>query len=197
MFTSRAEYRILLRQDNADERLTPKSYSIGLADSTRNSILIQKMSLINEVLAFLRTYKVKQSNVNSYLDSIGSQQINFSISLYELLKRPNTSIFSLVKYLFSDDTNILNSVSNEVLEEAEIKIKYEGYINREIISVNKYNRLDSLKLPMDLDYNSISSLSTEARQKLSKIRPASIAQAKNISGVSPSDINVLLVLLGR
>ena len=201
MFTSRAEYRILLRQDNADERLTEKGYAIGLVNEERHATWNRKKENISSLIDYLRTTSVKTNEINGWLESIGSSALDHGCKLSDLLLRPEVTL----RDLSSAYTPLLQRINimeeswlrDETIEQAEIQIKYEGYIKRELLAADKLQRLDAIQLAEDFDYNSIQSLSTEARQKLTKIRPKSIGQAGRIPGVSPNDISVLLVLLGR
>lgn len=200
MFTSRAEYRILLRQDNADQRLTEKAYALGLASNERINTFRQKQSSVERLVELFRETSVKPDIINGMLEQNGSNPINHSDRLYNILLRPQVNISDLVEFspeakeLLSTLTPIMRE---EVLEETEISVKYSGYISREREIADKLNRLENIVLSDNFDYNAVQSLSTEARQKLTKIRPRTIGQASRIPGVSPSDINVLLVLLGR
>lgn len=198
MFTSRAEYRILLRQDDADMRLTPKGYAIGLADQYRYDLMISKKESIEKLLEFCRSFHVKLS-FNDSLSQIGSSTLKEGCKLISLLERPELS-FQILKDFIPELNDALESISNrreEIIEATEIRIKYAGYIERERIIADKISRLEKVRLPKDIDYNMLSQLTIEARQKLSRIRPVNIAQASRIPGVSPADINILLVLLGR
>lgn len=200
MFTSRAEYRILLRQDNADERLTPIGESIGLVTEHRAHLLREKMSRIDDFVKFLRETSYAPADINTYLESIGSSPVSQPGRLSEILARPGVNVEGLTGVC-----GVLNDYMNrqptdrlrEIVSSVEIAIKYRGYIDRERENAEKLHRLDRLKLPADCDYMSMTALSTEARQKLDRMRPTSIAQASRIPGVSPSDINVLLLMLGR
>ena len=202
MFTSRAEYRILLRQDNADERLTEKGYQLGLATRERYDLWKTKEESIEHFINILKTTPVKMQEVNGWLESIGSSPLDHGCKLADLLVRPEVTLEALqtvypsLKQTFCP-TNADPIILHEILEATEIRVKYEGYIKREKIAADKLQRLDSIQLAEDFDYNSLQSLSTEARQKLSKIKPRTIGQASRIPGVSPNDISVLLVLLGR
>jgi tRNA uridine 5-carboxymethylaminomethyl modification enzyme len=199
MFTARAEYRILLRQDNADERLTRKGYGIGTADRARVKRLEEKEALVKEMTGFLEEYSVTPEEINSYLRNISTTEISQKVKAITLALRPQVEIRELLKLI--GEAGTLRSVRSdrfeEIAESAEIKIKYEGYIQREKIIADKIQRLEALKVPADIEYNELLSISTEARQKLGKIRPVTIGQAGRISGVSPSDINILLLYLGR
>ncbi|MBR5469826.1 MAG: tRNA uridine-5-carboxymethylaminomethyl(34) synthesis enzyme MnmG [Paludibacteraceae bacterium] len=200
MFTSRAEYRILLRQDDADMRLTEKSFNIGLADKHRLDLLKSKQNKIEAIINFCKEYSVKATEVNAFLETKNTATLKQSVKLYDLVLRPQVTLFELadvipsIKQLFDD---IEENRKEEIIEAAEIKIKYSGYIDREKLIADKLQRLENISIENKFDYSTIQSLSTEARQKLTKINPKNIGQASRIPGVSPNDINVLLVLLGR
>jgi tRNA uridine 5-carboxymethylaminomethyl modification enzyme len=199
MFTSRAEYRILLRQDDADMRLTEKAYQLGLADANRHTLLLEKKEQIENLVSFARNYSVKAETVNSALEAFGTTPLRHGIKLIDLILRPQLTVENIAS-LVPDFRETLDKIPNrkkEIIEAAEILIKYEGYIAREKIIAEKINRLENVKIRGKFNYNTIQSLSTEAKQKLTKINPETIAQASRIPGVSPNDINVLLVLLGR
>lgn len=198
MFTSRAEYRILLRQDDADMRLTEKAYKIGLAKEDRYQAMCKKRDKIDRLISLCRETSVDYKLINQYFEKIDSAPLAHSTKLYDILLRPNTDLKSLILYNVSlHDFVEKEEMTEEELECAEIKIKYSGYIAREQQIAEKLRRLDYIRIPDSFNYNSLQSLSTEARQKLTKIRPATIGAASRIPGVSPNDINVLLVLLGR
>ncbi len=199
MFTSRAEFRILLRQDNADERLTEKGYSIGLVKEERWSHYKKKKEEISILRTFCEEQKVKATEINEYLITQNTNELKHSVKLNTLILRPQINILDLSKnYIpLKEVTDKIISIKDEVCQSVEIKIKYEGYIEREKTVADKIKRLENIKIHDDFEYNSLSSLSTEARQKLNKIRPNTIGRASRIPGVSPSDINVLLVYLGR
>jgi len=199
MFTSRAEYRILLRQDNADERLTELSSGIGLARKERIDMLNQKRELTAEVLDILRTYSVAPEQVNDYLAKSGTSSLKQKMKLIEIAKRPQVRLGDLVE-IIPDLKNAYEGCgrrADEIFEAAEIAIKYEGYITRERQMADKIKRLERIHLDENFDYDKLKSISTEARQKLARVRPKTIGQASRISGVSPSDISVLLVYMGR
>jgi len=200
MFTSRAEYRILLRQDNADIRLTPRSFNMGLASIERQNLLIEKRQKIDEILDFLSKFSIKPEFVNQLLSKKNTEPLKQGIKFKELILRPQISIFDFIEDI-TPFKRILKRIPenrfDEILEAVEILIKYSGYINREKIIADKLNRLDNLYIEDKFNYDKLNSLSTEARQKLNLIKPKTIGQASRIIGVSPSDINVLLVLLGR
>ena len=191
MFTSRAEYRILLRQDNADLRLTELSHSIGLASEDRYAAVCRKREQIDELTGICETKKVRADIVNEFLSSVGSTPLSDSRKLAELVARPELSLADLLKIV------PCGTFSPEVIEAVEIAFKYAGYIEREKQQAEKNNRLEYIKIPADFDFNAVQSLSIECRQKLMRYRPATIAQASRISGVSPADIAVLLVYFGR
>ena len=199
MFTSRAEYRILLRQDDADMRLTEKAHSLGLADSSRYELLKQKKEEIDRIVSFARNYPIKAETINSGLESFGTTPLRFGVKLIDLVLRPQLTIEKLASLVpsFQEQLDLIPNRKEEIIEAAEILMKYEGYIVREKIIAEKINRLENVKIRGKFDYNTIQSLSTEAKQKLTKIDPETIAQASRIPGISPNDINVLLVLLGR
>lgn len=195
MFTSRAEYRLLLRQDNADIRLTEKAYQLGLAKEDRLRRVETKISESQSLEEFLRETSLKPGIINPVLESIESSPVDQAYRAAQILTRPNMTLEKL------DEIDFIKEVStqynDEVREQAEINIKYKGYIEKEKENVAKLNRLENIKIPEDFDYTKLSSLSAEAKQKMSNVRPKTIAQAGRISGVSPADINVLLVYLGR
>ena len=199
MFTSRAEYRILLRQDNADARLTEKAYQLGLARRERYDIYCSKREQIERILDFSRNYSIKPALINDALEKLGTTPLQRGCKLLELVGRPQLTLENLAPHI-PELARTLDSFSErkeEVIEAAEIQIKYSGYIERERVIADKMQRLENIKIKGRFDYASLASLSTEARQKLTKIDPETLAQAQRIPGVSPSDINVLLVLLGR
>lgn len=199
MFTSRAEYRILLRQDDADARLTEKAYKLGLATEERYKWWIEKKEFIEQIIKFCNNTPVKPKDINSALEAIGTTPLHAGCKLADLISRPQISLKNLSE-ITPSLREILNTPQNrkeEIAEAAEIRMKYKGYIDREKIFAEKMHRLEDIKIKGRFDYNSMQSLSTEARQKLTKINPETLAQAGRIPGVSPSDINVLLVLLGR
>jgi len=199
MFTSRAEYRILLRQDNADMRLTEKAYNLGLADSHRYKLLREKRISINSLVDFFKEYSVKPAQLDKALIELGTTPLPHGCKLIDVLMRPQITINSLATFLpaLQQKLDIIIDRKEEIIEATEIIIKYGGYIKREQQIADKINRLENITIKGKFDYNSIQSLSTEARQKLTKINPETIAQASRIPGISPSDINILLVLLGR
>jgi len=200
MFTSRAEYRILLRQDNADLRLTQKAFEIGLATTERKNLLDTKLSQIENTIDFVKNLSVLPEQVNAFLESKNSSPISQKMKLYDLILRPNIEIADLAEILpdfNADIKKIETERKEEIIEEIEILIKYKGYIDREKLIADKVTRLDYVQIKGGFDYSDIQSLSTEARQKLTKHQPKTIGEASRISGISPHDINVLLVLLGR
>ena len=195
MFTSRAEYRLLLRQDNADIRLTEKSYKLGLATYERMKKVEDKIKKSQELEDFLRETSLKPHQINPILEEENSNPVDQAYRASQILTRPNITLNKLEKLEFIRNTS--KNYSNEVREQAEINIKYKGYIEKEKENVAKLQRLENIKIPTDFDFSKVSSLSSEAKQKLNKIKPKTIAQASRISGVSPADINVLLIFLGR
>ena len=200
MFTSRAEYRILLRQDNADQRLTEKAYQLGLVQNHRYQYLQQKIKYIDSLHFFVEMFHVKPENINNFLNSHNTAPLSHGCKLIEIIKRPQinfTNISAIIPELQEELNRIPESRKEEIIEATEIIIKYNGYIKREQLIAEKINRLESINIHHKINYDSIQSLSTEARQKLKRIEPETIAQASRIPGISPSDINILLVLLGR
>ncbi|NLI36760.1 MAG: tRNA uridine-5-carboxymethylaminomethyl(34) synthesis enzyme MnmG [Bacteroidales bacterium] len=197
MFTSRAEYRILLRMDDADVRLTPKGYALGLASKERHLLLESKANEINKIIDFTKNYSVKPTTINSWLESIGTSPLRHGCKLIDLINRPQINLMNISEKVaeFNEIISSIEDRKEEIIEAAEIKIKYQGYIEREKIIADKMVRLENIKIKGKFDYGSIQSLSTEARQKLIRIDPETIAQASRIPGVSPSDINVLLVMV--
>ncbi|KAA6339210.1 tRNA uridine 5-carboxymethylaminomethyl modification enzyme MnmG, partial [termite gut metagenome] len=200
MFTSRAEYRILLRQDDADMRLTERAYNLGLAKKDRYNLLKEKRKAIEDIVNFAKNYSVKPECVNTFLEQYGTAPIKHGCKLIDIINRPQITIRNIAEHI-SEFKNELNKLEEnrkeEITEAVEILIKYQGYINREKTIAEKLTRLENIIIKDKFDYNHIQSLSTEARQKLIKINPETIAQASRIPGISPNDINVLLVLSGR
>ncbi len=201
MFTSRAEYRILLRQDDADMRLTSKGHDIGLASDFRYEQMLSKREQRDGLIDFCSGFSVKASLINPYLESIGEQPLKQGVKLYDLVLRPKLSIEILAKGIQPLADYIASSIEeprrDEIIEAAEILMKYQGYIQREQLIADKLRRLENVKLRGKLDYSTVNSISTEARQKLMRIDPETVAQASRIPGISPADINILLLLLGR
>ena len=200
MFTSRAEHRILLRQDDADMRLTPLAFRLGLADEIRMRVLEQKREARDGLVELARTLTVKAGEVEALLASVGSAPLRQSVRLVDLVLRPQLSIPMLAQYIPQLNeyiTALPKDRCDEFVEAAEVLLKYEGYVKREQLNVDKLRRLEDIRIAEDYDYSGINALSTEARQKLQKHRPSTIGQASRIPGVSPSDVNVLLLLLGR
>ncbi|MBQ2189240.1 MAG: tRNA uridine-5-carboxymethylaminomethyl(34) synthesis enzyme MnmG [Paludibacteraceae bacterium] len=196
MFTSRAEYRILLRQDNADERLTKRSYEMGLADRERYDLLCQKQADCADFIGYMQQTTVRKGTIDSWLESIGSSALHEGCKISELVLRPQVNIKSLAEVLPELKAKVAE-LADETVESCEIQIKYAGYIKREQLEAAKLQRLDQIRIPDTFNFNEVQSLSTEARQKLSRIRPKSIGEAQRIPGVSPNDVSVLLVLMGR
>jgi tRNA uridine 5-carboxymethylaminomethyl modification enzyme len=198
MFTSRAEHRILLRQDNADKRLTEKGYHLGLTTEERYQKFKAKEAKVDKITAYIYKESISPDEINTLLSENKTAPLKQKVKLATVLLRPQVSL----KLLIHASTGLQKLVSenhldNEMIESAEIQIKYEGYIKKEEEIARKLDKFENMVLKEDFDYNSLLSISTEARQKLSKIKPKTIGQASRISGVSPSDINVLLVFLGR
>ena len=199
MFTSRAEYRILLRQDDADARLTEKAYELGLATRERYDWWMEKKQYIEEIETFCQNFAIKPKLINSALEALGTTPLQFGCKLVDLVNRPQLNLQNLSE-IIPQLKEVLNRPQNrreEIAEAAEIRMKYKGYIDRERIVADKMHRLENIKIKGHFNYNELQGLSTECRQKLEKIQPETLAQASRIPGVSPSDINVLLVLLGR
>lgn len=197
MFTSRAEHRILLRQDNADMRLTMRGYALGLADDKRKQVFDQKQTDISRLQAYLDETMVRAADISSWLESQGTGGLQHSCKLRELITRPQITIHSLAEVIPGLKEKLDQIHNEEAIEETEINIKYEGYIARERQAAEKLQRLEQIHLPEEYDYNQLQSLSTEARQKLNRIQPRNIGEASRIPGVSPNDISVLLVMMGR
>lgn len=198
MFTSRAEYRILLRQDNADLRLTPIGHEIGLISEERYARFLQKKSSVESLVAFARAQSIKADEINDYLKTVGQEPLSQGRKLYDILMRNNVTFETLQEVLPKLRRFIESQgIDAEAIEEAEIQIKYKGYIEREKFIADKLHRLESIRIPEDFDFFSMNSLTIEARQKLNRIRPKTIGQASRIPGVSPADVNVLLVKFGR
>lgn len=201
MFTSRAEYRILLRQDDADMRLTPRGREIGLVDDERWNLMQSKLAQRNALMDFCREFSVRAALINPALERLGEQPLKQGVKLIDLVLRPRLGIVSLAEIVeplqrFIDE-NIEAERREEIIEAAEILMKYSGYIDRERLIADKIHRLESIRLKGKIDYASVKALSTEARQKLAKIDPETVAQASRIPGISPADVNILLLLLGR
>ena len=199
MFTSRAEYRILLRQDNADIRLTPYAEKFGLATAERLQRFHAKKDKIGEIIDFCKQYPIKPNDINAFLEAVGTTPLQRGCKLFDLINRPQLSLLKLADVIapFKEFLAAITSDAEETIEAAEIEMKYHGYIARERAMADKMQRLENIKIRGHFDYDSITQLSTEARQKLTSIDPETLAQASRIPGVSPSDISVLLVLMGR
>ena len=199
MFTARAEYRILLRQDNADERLTPFGENFGTVSKERTDLLSAKQEYIIKIITSLKEKSVSPEKINSFLEEKNTAVLGQKTKAINVALRPQVSLEELLPFV--DKPLFLEISSNdrceEILESAEIQIKYDGYIQREKIIADKIKRLENVKIPDDIEFDELTSISTEGRQKLSKIRPSNIGQASRITGVSPSDVNVLLMYLGR
>lgn len=200
MFTSRAEYRILLRQDDADERLSPKGYELGLVTKKRFDLLQTKLALRNDLFNYIRNYSIKPDQINSYLKSVGSATIKQGIKLIDLITRPQIRLIDLIGIVpeLQLRVDMMDDIrKEEIIDSVEIMIKYSGYIDREKLMADKFKRLNEIVIDKRFDYLKIHTLSTEARQKLNSIQPVTLGQASRIPGVSPADISVLLVMLGR
>ncbi|MCM1517375.1 MAG: tRNA uridine-5-carboxymethylaminomethyl(34) synthesis enzyme MnmG [Pseudoflavonifractor sp.] len=200
MFTSRAEYRILLRQDDADMRLTPRGFEIGLAGKERYELMVSKREQRDRIIEFTREFHVKASIINPVLEQLGTSELRQGVKLYDLILRPQLSIRKLEPYIPAL-AEVIGSIEDErrdeIVEAAEVLIKYQGYIDREQLIADKIRRLENVRLADDIDYSAMKQLSTEARQKLQRINPATVGQASRIPGISPSDVNILLLLAGR
>lgn len=196
MFTSRAEYRLLLRQDNADTRLTPLAYKMGLASESRFKRVVQKVENSHKLIKYFKNTSAEPSQINPYLDKLGSSPVSQKLRFYNVLSRPDVSIKGILEHS-PDVQNAVTGMDEETIEQAEILMKYEGYLEREQENAEKLKRLEDLKIKPDYNYDSIISLGTEAKEKLKKFKPASIGQASRISGINPADISVLLVHMGR
>ena len=199
MFTSRAEYRILLRQDDADARLTEKAYELGLAKRERYDWWMEKKKHIEEIETFCQNFAIKPKLINSALEALGTTPLQFGCKLIDLVNRPQLNLANLSEIIpqLKEVLNRPNNRKEEIAEAAEVRMKYKGYIERERIVAEKMHRLENIKIRGHFNYEELQGLSTECRQKLMKIQPETLAQASRIPGVSPSDINVLLVLMGR
>ncbi len=200
MFTSRAEYRILLRQDDADMRLTPRAHALGLADERRMQLVEEKRRLRDGLIELARTFSVRAERINPVLEALGTTPLRQGVRLIDLIQRPQLNITLLAPHIDALQ-NAIDAIPaerrEEIVEAAEVLIKYSGYIERERAVADKLRRLDEVRIPAGFEFDTINSLSTEARQKLSRIRPATIGQASRIPGISPSDINILLLLMNR
>ncbi|MBR7086192.1 MAG: tRNA uridine-5-carboxymethylaminomethyl(34) synthesis enzyme MnmG, partial [Prevotella sp.] len=199
MFTSRAEYRILLRQDDADARLTERAYELGLASRERYDWWLEKKENIDKIVGFCENTPVKPREINAALEALGTTPLQFGCKIADLIARPQLSIATLAEVIPSLK-EMISSPKNrqeEIAEAAEIRIKYKGYVEREKVVAEKMHRLENIRIKNRFNYAELHEISTEARQKLERINPETLAQASRIPGVSPSDINVLLVLLGR
>ena len=197
MFTSRAEYRTLLRQDNADIRLTPKAHALGLASNERLDRLDEKQTKSEDFVSFFKTTSVSPEQMNPVLESKSSAPIKQSGKLFKVFSRPNITIDDMCKISSVSEFISSQNLDDEIIEQTEIQIKYSGYIEKEKNNADKLTRLEHLKIPNNFDYSNIKSMSYEAREKLNKIQPKTVSQASRVSGVSPSDISVLLVYMGR
>ena len=199
MFTSRAEYRILLRQDNADERLTKRGYDLGLASRDRLDFLIEKEEEVNKLIDFVSNFSIKPDRINPFLESIHTAPLRHGVKLLDLITRPHIDLNLMATEVtaLNEALDLIKDRRDEIIESADIKIKYGGYIKRERMMADKLSRLENIKIRDKFNYKEIQSISTEGRQKLTSINPETIAQASRIPGVTPNDISVLLILLGR
>lgn len=199
MFTSRAEYRILLRQDDADARLTPKAYELGLAKKERYDLYVEKKKEVERIVDFIENFSIRANLINDFLEKNGTSALKNGCKLVDLVNRPQLTIKQLSEGI-APLKAALDKIPNrkeEITEAAEIQIKYKGYIDRETMIADKLKRLENIQIKGRFDYSTLQSLSTEARQKLTRIDPETIGQASRIPGISPSDINILLILMGR
>jgi tRNA uridine 5-carboxymethylaminomethyl modification enzyme len=197
MFTSRAEYRTLLRQDNADFRLTPKGYDLGLASENRLRRMEKKQSQSEQFVKFFKDTSVKPEEANPVLEAKGSASVKQQGKMFKLFSRPKIEMEDVRQFKAVEDYITEHNLDREVLEQTEIQVKYSGYIDKEKNNADKLTRLENIKIPANFDYSKLKSMSLEAREKLNKIQPVTISQASRVSGVSPSDISVLLVFMGR
>ena len=199
MFTSRAEYRILLREDDADMRLTKKSYAIGLADKERYERVCRKEELMQKLMKFIEEFSIKPNLINPALEELGTTPLSHGCKLVSLIERPQIGITSIAKYIkaLNEKLEALGDDRDEIAEATEIQLKYKGYIERERELAEKMNRMENIRIKGKFNYAELQSLSTEARQKLTAIDPETLAQASRIPGVSPSDINALMILAQR
>ena len=197
MFTSRAEYRTLLRQDNADLRLTPRSYAIGLASKERLDRVLEKQEKTDLFIKFLKETSIKPEDVNPILNEKDSAPVSQSMKMFKIASRPQLDFNDVKRFPKVKEFILEHEIDNEVVEQTEVHVKYSGYIEKEKNSADKLQRLENIKIPTNFNYDKVKSISYEAREKLTKIQPATISQASRISGVSPSDVSVLLVYMGR
>ena len=199
MFTSRAEYRMLLRQDNADLRLTPIAHSIGLASDERMKLVDQKVKGTQEVIDFFKKTSVDPNEINELLVGKGSSQLSQKVKLESVIKRPHITLREIAgsSMLLSEKIQRLDGDVEAILEQAEVEMKYSGYINKQEEQVEKLGRLERVVIPLDIDYSKFAGLSSESKEKLSAVMPTTLGQASRISGIKPSDISILMVYLGR
>ena len=199
MFTSRAEYRILLRLDDADMRLTERAYRLGLAKRERYDLLTEKRDSVDRLIRFAQNYSIKPAYINGGLEALGTAPLKQGVRLIDLILRPQLDMVKLSTLVpaLKQEISVIKNRREEIVEAAEIKMKYQGYIDREKMIADKISRLEHIRIRGKFDYSQIHALSTEARQKLERIDPETIAQASRIPGISPSDINILLLLVGR
>jgi tRNA uridine 5-carboxymethylaminomethyl modification enzyme len=196
MFTSRAEFRTLLRQDNADIRLTERSHQLGLASDERLELVNKKIEEVKNIKNVLKELSIEPEDINNYFDEINSAALTEKQKANKIILRPNVTLPSLIEIVPTLKEK-LASISNDSIEQAEIQIKYERYIEKEQALVDKMSELENMKIPENFDYNKLSALSNEALQKLKKIKPATLGQASRVSGVNPSDVQILMVYMGR
>ena len=197
MFTSRAEYRTLLRQDNADIRLTEKSFKIGLAKEERYARVLEKQDKVDDFVKFFNETSFDLDEVNEILESVNYEPVSQKGKINKIYARPNIQQKQIRKLSSVENYIETNKLDHEVLDQTEIQIKYKGYIEKEKVNADKLQRLEDIKIPVNFDYSPLASLSNEAKEKLNQIRPSTLSQASRISGIKPSDISVLLVKMGR
>ncbi|MCI0449099.1 MAG: tRNA uridine-5-carboxymethylaminomethyl(34) synthesis enzyme MnmG, partial [Chlorobi bacterium] len=197
IFTSCAEYRLILRQDNADERLMKYGSKFGLIPDDIYKDVVERQELVKEAIGYFKSTYVSPSDVNSYLSSVGSQELKQSDSLSQLIKRNETKLQDFLETDYFNENMLVDELKSNIdaMNEIEIELRYEGYIQRQIEQAESFNQVEGIEIPEDFDFGKIKSLSTEGREKLSKVRPRSIGQASRIAGVSPADVSILTVYI--